>query len=233
MKKSLLTAVIFSCIMLPVSLMASAIYVLDGDWTDTRSTSVGGVIGHGGWDGVGDNGFQIGWEISYDDSSGVYSYSYSFSGVGGLDLSKSLSHWNLEVTNPAASGDFFNLSEDFTVGPVLMTVPSSGNPSMPAAIYGIRWETPDDVDRVNWTVSFDSWRAPVWGDFYAKDGIDGGVLSVAWNTGFGVDPTDTTTDFTDWIARPNGTPIPEPATLLLFGAGIAGLAGLRLRRKNL
>jgi hypothetical protein len=43
---------------------------------------------------------------------------------------------------------------------------------------------------------------------------------------------------TDWSTSPHGdfafelTPVPEPATMLLFGTGIAGLAGSRLRRKK-
>ncbi|OGR07754.1 MAG: hypothetical protein A2511_03485 [Deltaproteobacteria bacterium RIFOXYD12_FULL_50_9] len=32
--------------------------------------------------------------------------------------------------------------------------------------------------------------------------------------------------------NPNPNPVPEPATMLLIGTGIAGLAGLRLRRKE-
>jgi len=36
---------------------------------------------------------------------------------------------------------------------------------------------------------------------------------------------------TAFSAKPNA-PVPEPATMLLFGTGIAGLAGTRLRRKK-
>lgn len=34
------------------------------------------------------------------------------------------------------------------------------------------------------------------------------------------------------VIPPDGNPVPEPATMLLFGSGIAGLAGSRLRRKK-
>lgn len=36
----------------------------------------------------------------------------------------------------------------------------------------------------------------------------------------------------NWTIRATGTPIPEPATMLLFGTGLAGLVGARLRRKR-
>ena len=51
-----------------------------------------------------------------------------------------------------------------------------------------------------------------WGDTWNQDNV-GGITIEVWR----ISETD---------------PIPEPATMLLFGTGIAGLAGSRLRRKK-
>jgi len=260
MKKLLFLYAVFLLLVFPVVANATPI---SADLKGTRSTDAGTVTAAAGWDGTGNNGFEISWDITYDDTTELYTYTYTISGEEGANLRKGLSHWILEVTNPsdhnafnmgiaaAEDSNYGSLSESdpLFVGPQEFTNDgsSNSNPDMLSPIYGIKWDMdstfddpyPEDnkeLDILKFDITFTTAKNPVWGDFYAKDGFDNpsNNFATAWNLGFGEDPTDTTpdSDFIKWIATPDGANnnagpdvvIPEPATMLLLGSGLIGIA---------
>ncbi len=110
----------------------------------------------------------------------------------------------------------------------------NSNPFMPDEMYGVKFNTDGNSEVVE--VTFITDRVPIWGDFYVKDGKDGGDRVVAWNTGFtanDVDPPESTspasTDVKDHILVPDTVGVPEPASMTLLGLG--GMFAL-LRRKR-
>lgn len=217
-------------LLLPSAAMSDLIAVTAGDFTGSRSTlnSPSGLVTTDGWTSA-NGGFIISWAITQEGS--LFHYVYTFSNAAGEPLRKTPSHFIVELSNPysgiiqdaAVDGNGVTLE-----GPKIFE-PGSGNPYMTGNIYGIK------LDAGGNSYSFYSDRAPVWGDFYSKDGVQAGIVATAYNTGFGTDPTGDTTAFTNWVPTPDtqGVPnVPVPPTVLLLGSGLLGLGFIGWRKRK-
>lgn len=204
---------------------ANAADVSPADFTGSRTTP-NGITGTGPWGNV--PGYKVTWNIT--QSGNVFHYAYDITVP-----SKDISHTILELSDNITKDNINSLIYNFKVNgsskttptPTLFQSGSPSNPGMPSDIYGIKIDMTSKTQKV----TFDSLRAPMWGDIYSKDGVSGGQFVYAYNKGFGTDPTGS--DFSKWIAVPDTkqVKVPEPATYLLMLSGLA-LASFKMRSKR-
>ena len=172
---------------------------------------------------------SVGWEIDFNmTTAGLWHYRYTIS----LDQGNAISHAIFDLSDSCtgvASGCVMNPTFPSTTGTVEYGTfgPGSANPNLLGNITGIKFE--DMIgDPTSFMITFDSMRAPVYGDVYFKAGSETNGWQVQ-NTG--IDDHGTSDNILDFIARPDTYMfIPEPDTLALFGLGLAGL-GFARRRK--
>jgi hypothetical protein len=178
------------------------------------STPVG-LTANGDW--LSD-GFRVAWDIS-SNGDGTWSYHYDLTKPFDASLRKDVSYFILQVSDNFTSRD---ISGGWVPGWYQGGNPSS--PGIPGPIWGIKVELND-----NNSFSFDSTRAPMWGDFYAKGGTSesGTVWNDVYNSDFGVpvsNPNDYDQTPVDGQQRPLykvlvPDTIPEPPTMIVLGLG--------------
>ena len=195
-----------------------------GDLVWKRSSMAGeGIVATADW---ANGDFKMWWNI-VENTTEKWTYTYLFS-EGGKDIS----HYILEATNDSSS---FNYDTGWTSleGPKTWSeFTGSGNPGMPGEIYGVKF---DDWSPDAFGFSLTTDRSPVYGNFYAKNGQTSGDHVVAWNNAFDRSFSGDLEDPVNFIIRPNGevpsNPVPEPATIILLGAGLFGFGVFK--RKSL
>lgn len=206
----------------------SAVLAFSGDLFS--NTVPPGIVGTGFWVTTGPT--HLSWSVS-QELSGIWDYSYTFTVPDG-----NISHLILEVSPTFTANDLFGLSGTFTsttIGTFSPSDPGNSNPNLPGTIHGIKF---DGVNATTGIFSFKSFRDPVWGDFYSKNGTahnDQGVFNTAWNAGFTLaDPTNPPANgtITNHLLVPDSTvPVPDASTVVLASVGILPLLGMRRRRR--
>jgi hypothetical protein len=214
MRKALLIAVVL--------LLATA--ASWADYSGSLTTDLSQITANG--DVWGSGTVTIDWTIT-DLGGGWLEYSYTLTTPEG---GAAPSHFIIEVSDNFTEADISNL-QGTTTWSVGTFDSSNGNPSIPEGFYGLKFD--DLSGETSVTVSFETLRQPVWGDFYAKCGGSPPDVNTAWNEGFSVsDPLDLPTNGTiaNHLLVPD-TIIPEPGTLALLAPVLLG-GGVWLRRRK-
>jgi hypothetical protein len=171
-------------------------------------------------------GLTIFWEVSQMEDY-TWHYQYTFANGDGNPLKMLVSYFIISVSENLTCSDVFNFGGDAEDYELKTFGPGPSAPGFPEdqTIWGLKIELGGE----QLTAEFSSNRAPMWGDFYAKDG--GNPKNYAYNKDLGVEvanlhdyqnaPADEYGNSLFKVLVPNTIPesAPEPASLSMLALG--------------
>lgn len=202
---SVLLLMMFVCIAPQVN---AQVYLTPDQYSGSASTANDGVTGS-----LFMGSFKLQWSITAPNQNGTqyYHYVYNITDTSGAALSPKQKSFLLEVdpSITSSNGTLVNANPGIQGGPKTYT--NLDILTLPQSIYAIDLSTPNNAAG---SYSFDSTKAPVWGDFYVQINS----LRYAYNTGFGSNPRGA--PFTNWVPTPGALSlaVPEPKIVLLMGS---------------
>lgn len=170
----------------------------------------------------------LGWVVDNKTTQGKWHYEYTITVPMG-DVQCAIIETSDADPGPAfTEANLFSLStdppdwfNDMKIG----THSKWDNVNLPEDVYGIKLCA--DRDPLSLTISFDSDRPPVWGDFYARSFLikdpDGDYFNTLYNWGLMADdPLDAPRNgsINNHVLVPDSVVIPAPCALLLGTVGV-------------
>lgn len=212
-----------SLLVVMLCLAVSAAFAADYSYSGGLSSNSGGIHLEGSWGPV-----NLNWNVT-QNSQGTWDYLYNLN-CGG----RAISHFVLETSTSFTSQNIWLANGPVTIG---LWTSQQGNPQLPEPVHGIKFSA---TGQTALTYSFTSDRAPVWGDFYTRDGSG----YYAWNGGFAHPDTDPLALpangsvgnhvlVPDTVSHHDTNSVPEPGSIALGLCALGGMLGGVVRRRRM